>query len=193
MYISPWYANDCLYSMKVCWPQKLAFFLLACFRLSRGKLEKRLETGAHVVVKTHEWTGLISPKTFDEAKELFSHLDWTGIWWRFFWICDMCSSRYDSKYSWLDSWTLIIMIVLGRFGDVTKGETKSVFLWNGHGGTSTSGDVSGGHVVVSVRENFDADPAWMKLRAEGWKWSPQITEFLFHGGCIHGKLWIPVF
>ena len=54
-----------------------------CFRLSRGKLEKRLETGAHVVVKTHEWTGLISPKTFDEAKELFSHLDWTGIGWRF--------------------------------------------------------------------------------------------------------------
>ena len=43
-----------------------------CFRLSRGKLEKRLETGAHVVVKTHEWTGLISPKTFDDAKELFS-------------------------------------------------------------------------------------------------------------------------
>lgn len=42
------------------------------FRLSRGKLEKRLETGAHVVVKTHEWTGLISPKTFDDAKELFS-------------------------------------------------------------------------------------------------------------------------
>lgn len=60
-------------------------------QLSRGKLEKRLETGAHVVVKTHEWTGLISPKTFDDAKELFSH------------------------------------------------------------------------VVVSVRENFDADPAWMNV------------------------------
>lgn len=107
---------------------KLVFFLLACFRLSRGKLEKRLETGAHVVVKTHEWTGLISPKTFDEAKELFSHSDWTGIWWRFFWICDMWSIRYDSKYSWLDSWTLIIMIVLGRFGDVTMGETKRFFF-----------------------------------------------------------------
>ncbi|CAK9079085.1 unnamed protein product [Durusdinium trenchii] len=60
-------------------------------RLSREKLQKRLETGAHVVVKTHEWTGLISPKTFEEVKEVFSH------------------------------------------------------------------------VVVSVRENFDADPAWMSV------------------------------
>eukprot|EP00913_Durusdinium_trenchii_P011270 g10583.t1 len=68
-------------------------------RLSREKLQKRLETGAHVVVKTHEWTGLISPKTFEEVKEVFSH------------------------------------------------------------------------VVVSVRENFDADPAWMKLGANPIKHS----------------------
>eukprot|EP00437_Effrenium_voratum_P021603 CAMPEP_0181411144 /NCGR_PEP_ID=MMETSP1110-20121109/7716_1 /TAXON_ID=174948 /ORGANISM="Symbiodinium sp., Strain CCMP421" /LENGTH=268 /DNA_ID=CAMNT_0023533739 /DNA_START=12 /DNA_END=818 /DNA_ORIENTATION=- len=43
-------------------------------QLSREKLEKRLETGAHVLVKTHEWTGEITPAMFDQAAELFTHV-----------------------------------------------------------------------------------------------------------------------
>lgn len=171
---------------------KLVFFLLVCFRLSRGKLEKRLETGAHVVVKTHEWTGLISPKTFDEAKELFSHLDWTGIWWRFFWICDMWSIRYDSKYSWLDSWTLIIMIVLGRFGDVTMGETKSFFLCE----TAMVGPHTAETFLevmwwwASGRTLMQIQPGWSSELRVGNE-PPKLQSC--YGGCIRDKLWIPVF
>lgn len=32
------------------------------------------ETGAHVLVKTHEWTGEITPAMFDQAAELFTHV-----------------------------------------------------------------------------------------------------------------------
>lgn len=43
-------------------------------RLSQEKLARRLTTGAHVVVKTHEWTDNISPAEFERAAALFTHV-----------------------------------------------------------------------------------------------------------------------
>ena len=83
-----------------------AFDSSFAMRLSRAKLEKRLETGAHVLVKSHEWTGLISRETFEEAKGLFS----------------------------------------GPAG----GERKA----------------RRGHVVVSVRQGFEVDEAWMAVATQ---------------------------
>ncbi len=154
-----------------------------CFRLSRGKLEKRLETGAHVVVKTHEWTGLISPKTFDEAKELFSHLDWTGIGWRFLRISRiiMVNSVWFSIF-W--SWNLNLFWAVFWWCHIRQNQRCWFVKWPWW--DLTRRDVSRGHVVVSVRENFDADPDWMKLRAEGLKWTPKLQSF--YSECIHDKL-----
>lgn len=42
--------------------------------LTREKLEHRLITGAHVVVKTHEWTPHISEERFEELRPLFTHV-----------------------------------------------------------------------------------------------------------------------
>ncbi|CAE7944484.1 unnamed protein product, partial [Symbiodinium sp. KB8] len=42
--------------------------------LDRSKIQHRLETGAHVVIKTHEWTGEMSKASFDEVSPLFTHV-----------------------------------------------------------------------------------------------------------------------
>ncbi|CAE7748608.1 unnamed protein product [Symbiodinium sp. CCMP2456] len=42
--------------------------------LDRSKLQHRLETGAHVVIKTHEWTGEMSKSSFDEVSPMFTHV-----------------------------------------------------------------------------------------------------------------------
>ena len=171
----------------ICVERKIHVLSLVCFRLSRGKLEKRLETGAHVVVKTHEWTGLISPKTFDEAKELFSHLDSTGIGWRFLRILRiiMVNSVWFSIF-W--SWNLNLFWAVFWWCHIRQNQRCWFVKWPWW--DLTRRDVSRGHVVVSVRENFDADPDWMKLRAEGLKWTPKLQSF--YSECIHDKLWIPV-
>lgn len=43
-------------------------------RLTPEKIQKRLETGAHVLIKTHEWTDSLRPAEFDRVKPLFSHV-----------------------------------------------------------------------------------------------------------------------
>ena len=42
--------------------------------LSREKLQRRLATGAHIVVKTHEWTDQISRAEFEAVAPLFTHV-----------------------------------------------------------------------------------------------------------------------
>lgn len=42
--------------------------------LDRSKIQHRLETGAHVVIKTHEWTGEMSKASFDEVSPMFTHM-----------------------------------------------------------------------------------------------------------------------
>merc|ERR1739845_252341 len=42
--------------------------------LSKAKLEQRLQTGAHVVVKTHEWTDNISRAEFEQVAPMFTHV-----------------------------------------------------------------------------------------------------------------------
>jgi len=43
-------------------------------RPSPAKIQERLQTGAHVLIKTHEWTGEMSQRDFDEVRPLFSHV-----------------------------------------------------------------------------------------------------------------------
>eukprot|EP00747_Dinoflagellata_sp_TGD_P049671 gnl/TRDRNA2_/TRDRNA2_146317_c0_seq2.p1 gnl/TRDRNA2_/TRDRNA2_146317_c0~~gnl/TRDRNA2_/TRDRNA2_146317_c0_seq2.p1 ORF type:complete len:190 (-),score=18.14 gnl/TRDRNA2_/TRDRNA2_146317_c0_seq2:22-591(-) len=43
-------------------------------KITAEKIKKRLETGAHVVVKTHEWTPHISRAEFDELLPVFTHV-----------------------------------------------------------------------------------------------------------------------
>lgn len=43
-------------------------------RLTPEKIEHRLSTGAHVLLKTHEWTGEISPADFKKVAPMFTHV-----------------------------------------------------------------------------------------------------------------------
>mmetsp|Transcript_37977 Transcript_37977/g.80418 ORF Transcript_37977/g.80418 Transcript_37977/m.80418 type:complete len:339 (+) Transcript_37977:82-1098(+) len=42
--------------------------------LTKEKLEKRLETGANVLIKTHEWTDMTRPEKFEKITPLFSNV-----------------------------------------------------------------------------------------------------------------------
>ncbi|CAM9583079.1 unnamed protein product, partial [Heterosigma akashiwo] len=42
--------------------------------LSKEKLQQRLQSGASVVVKTHEWTGEVRPAEFREMLPMFTHV-----------------------------------------------------------------------------------------------------------------------
>lgn len=43
-------------------------------QLAREEIERRLSTGAHVLVKTHEWTDHISREDFKEILPMFTHV-----------------------------------------------------------------------------------------------------------------------
>jgi len=43
-------------------------------RLTPEKLRERMQTGAHVLVKTHEWTDHLSQEEFDKVQPMFTHV-----------------------------------------------------------------------------------------------------------------------
>mmetsp|Transcript_116041 Transcript_116041/g.335113 ORF Transcript_116041/g.335113 Transcript_116041/m.335113 type:complete len:290 (+) Transcript_116041:46-915(+) len=43
-------------------------------RLEPGKVQERLKTGAHLLIKTHEWTDQMSRQEFEAVRPMFTHV-----------------------------------------------------------------------------------------------------------------------